>query len=110
MDQANSKGGKMKKDELIKKLELLFVVIKPDTHPGATKKAVLDLARQLEEVTGFSQTEIESAKKALINICQLLDGWHQDGTVWTEFDEQCRKDARELLKKFYGLRAEIEEG
>ena len=98
----------MKKEELIEAFEKQLA--KSNDDEGPVMEFCLDLARQLEEVTGFSQTEIESAKKALINICQLLDGWHQDGTVWTEFDEQCRKDARELLKKFYGLRAEIEEG
>lgn len=27
---------------------------------------------------------------------QLLDGWHADGTAWTEWDESVRKELLEL--------------
>ncbi len=52
----------------------------------------------------FSTEEINDAINKLTNICQLIDGWHGDGTAWSEFDEQCRKDASELLKKFYSIK------
>lgn len=35
----------------------------------------------------------------LTDVCQLLDGWHAD-TAWTEWDEQVRKRASELLIEF----------
>ena len=36
----------------------------------------------------------------LNNVCQLIDGWHGDGTAGTEFDEETRKGASKLLQHF----------
>jgi hypothetical protein len=38
----------------------------------------------------------------LTNACQVFDGWHQDGTAWSEWDESVRKDLSSLLKYFSG--------
>lgn len=35
---------------------------------------------------------------ALTNVCQVFDGWHQDGTVWSKFDEECRQEISKILK------------
>jgi len=35
-------------------------------------------------------------------VAQLLDGWHQDGTAWTEWDESVRNELRDL-----GIAAEM---
>ena len=37
------------------------------------------------------------------NCSQLLDGWHQDGTAWTEWDESVRKELTELHKEALAL-------
>lgn len=34
----------------------------------------------------------------LTNVCQLLDGWHADGTVWSEWDGAVRLQVSSLLK------------
>lgn len=39
----------------------------------------------------------------LVDVCQLLDGWHQDGTVWSTWDEQVRQRVGALLRKVHDL-------
>ena len=41
----------------------------------------------------------DKAVDTLTNICQILDGWHNDGTAWSEWDEQVRKEVSDLLRK-----------
>jgi len=36
----------------------------------------------------------------LMNACQVFDGWHADGTAWSEWDESVRKDLGKLLAWF----------
>ena len=33
----------------------------------------------------------------LTNACQVFDGWHNDGTAWSEWDESVRQDMAKLL-------------
>lgn len=33
------------------------------------------------------------------DIAQLMDGWHQDGTAWTEWDESVRSRLSEWHKR-----------
>ena len=43
----------------------------------------------------------------LPNVAQLLDGWHQDGTAWTEWDEEVRRD----VSRFHAdINASLAEG
>jgi hypothetical protein len=45
-----------------------------------------------------SQAElVEEVGRVMPLVCQLLDGWHQDGTAWTEHDIQVRLEAGYLL-------------
>ena len=39
----------------------------------------------------------------LVDVNQLLDGWHNDGTVWTEWDEGVRKSVASLMQKLAAL-------
>lgn len=39
----------------------------------------------------------ENAEAVLVDVCQLLDGWHQDGTAWSAWDESVRKRVAALL-------------
>ena len=39
---------------------------------------------------------VEEAPNILCNVAQLLDGWHNDGTVWSEWDESVRKEVSRL--------------
>ena len=39
----------------------------------------------------------DKAVNVLTNTGQLLDGWHNDGTAWSEWDESVRQDVSELL-------------
>lgn len=38
----------------------------------------------------------EELRNLLCDVAQLLDGWHQDGTAWTEYDESIRKRVSEM--------------
>ena len=42
---------------------------------------------------------------ALTNVCQIFDGWHQDGTVWSTFDEECRQEISKILGRIYEHRS-----
>jgi len=33
----------------------------------------------------------DELRDLLVDVAQLLDGWHQDGTAWTEWDENVRR-------------------
>lgn len=35
----------------------------------------------------------------LVDIAQVFDGWHQDGTAWTEHDESVRQRVSEAIRK-----------
>ena len=69
-----------------------------------------DLARMKERDKGLlgpatcSDAFIEDAINKLTNISSLINGWHGDGTAWTEFDEQCRKDASDLIRQLEAMR------
>ena len=41
----------------------------------------------------------ERLRLLLIDVAQLLDGWHQDGTAWTEWDESVRQRVSEMLRE-----------
>jgi hypothetical protein len=38
----------------------------------------------------------------LCEVSQVFDGWHQDGTAWSEYDESVRKRCAELQGKLAG--------
>lgn len=42
--------------------------------------------------------ERERLAGTLCRVAQLLDGWHQDGTAWSEWDESVRKEVSDLLR------------
>jgi hypothetical protein len=41
----------------------------------------------------------------LCEVAQVFDGWHQDGTAWSEYDESVRKRCAELQAKLPGYSA-----
>lgn len=40
----------------------------------------------------------------LTDVAQLLDGWHSDGTSWSEWDESVRQRVSTLQQKLYALK------
>lgn len=59
----------------------------------------------LQRVDALRETEAREAalldfaaafKAWYPDCCQLLDGWHQDGTAWTEWDESVRRRLSDL--------------
>jgi len=50
-------------------------------------------------IVRLSSDEICDLRDTLCKVAQLLDGWHQDGTAWSEWDESVRKDVSRLLLK-----------
>jgi hypothetical protein len=45
--------------------------------------------------------ELKDILNVLTNVAQLLDGWHNDGTCWSEWDESVRKDVSRIQTKLY---------
>jgi hypothetical protein len=41
----------------------------------------------------------EELRQLLCDVAQLLDGWHNDGTAWSEWDESVRKRVLEMQLK-----------
>jgi len=40
----------------------------------------------------------DDLRHLLCDVAQLLDGWHQDGTAWSEWDESVRKRVVEIQR------------
>jgi hypothetical protein len=51
---------------------------------------------------GEKDLELLELRNDLTDVCQLLDGWHQDGTVWSKWDEEVRQRASNQLRRAYG--------
>jgi hypothetical protein len=47
---------------------------------------------------------VEFADRLMPDIAQLLDGWHQDGTDWSEWDESVRERLSNLSKILENVR------
>ncbi len=67
-----------------------------------TRQEEHDAAHEIERCSQHPNETLELACPAcllsqgidnqlLVDVAQLLDGWHQDGTAWTEWDESVRK-------------------
>lgn len=41
----------------------------------------------------------DNAVYILTNACSLIDGWHNDGTEWSDWDEEVRLNLSKLLKE-----------
>lgn len=40
---------------------------------------------------------VSALENVLPNVAQLLDGWHQDGTKWSEWDEKVRQQLSQII-------------
>jgi len=63
-----------------------------------TEIAKLKVAYELATQT-IADLSIKSAQQLelLVRIAQIFDGWHQDGTAWTEWDESVRREMSAML-------------
>jgi hypothetical protein len=57
----------------------------------------------LAPVSGWAAL-VDDSINVLTDVAQVLDGWHNDGTAWSEWDEQVRTRVTELLKRLYSLK------
>jgi len=55
-------------------------------------------ARELRAI----ESSAHKIAPVLIDVAQLLDGWHQDGTAWTEWDEAVRRRVSDALETRIG--------
>jgi hypothetical protein len=46
----------------------------------------------------------------LTDVAQLLDGWHNDGTAWSEWDEHVRQQVTITQQKLYALKQHNDQG
>jgi hypothetical protein len=42
----------------------------------------------------------QELKVLLVDIAQIFDGWHADGTHWSDWDKSVRKRIAEALERF----------
>lgn len=68
---------------------------------AAKRAALLRAEQELEQV----KAERDRMREFVMRFCdfypdcaQLLDGWHQDGTAWSEWDESVRQHLTQLGK------------
>lgn len=59
----------------------------------AQDEVVRLLHKQIEDL----EARLAKVVRILPSVCQVFDGWHQDGTAWTEWDESVRREVSELL-------------
>lgn len=62
----------------------------------ADEKLALELVAKRTKALKTRIAELEQALNNFLqlypNISQLLNGWHADGTAWTEWDESVRRE------------------
>jgi len=66
-----------------------------------TAREVSALLRRLAAAPATDPLDGEEVEATLIDCCQLLDGWHQDGTAWSAWDESVRQRIGKLLHAVY---------
>jgi hypothetical protein len=59
-------------------------------------------AREME------QAELSEFIETITNACQVFDGWHNDGTAWSEWDESVRQKLSKCLARLYEVRAAVD--
>lgn len=72
------------------------------SEPGQCKacRRAYNNARKLELRRPDSDVRVPRATLGglLVDVAQLLDGWHQDGTAWSEWDETVRRRVGAMLE------------
>lgn len=87
------------------KLELGDIV-EATTQSGGSLCRLGDACPYLVELLALR----DEVDRVLIDVSQLLDGWHCDGTAWSEWDETVRKRVSELHRKVYSPNTERSHG
>jgi len=64
-------------------------------------RLIVALLRRLAAAPAPDPLDGEEVEATLIDCCQLLDGWHQDGTAWSAWDESMRQRIGKLLHAVY---------
>jgi hypothetical protein len=57
----------------------------------------------IEREVAQLRKELEPMINHCTNACQVFDGWHNDGTAWSEWDESVRKEMSGVVRKLYEL-------
>lgn len=57
------------------------------------------------EESGFAVVNVHEWQEVLCCVAQVFDGWHNDGTAWSEWDESVRKRVGELQQKLENANA-----
>lgn len=73
------------------------------------EELAIELQKERERLAAYSQVHLRQVSKLQAarelaervnntgpRIAQVFDGWHNDGTAWTEYDESVRREVREL--------------
>ena len=55
------------------------------------------------ETATISEELLIELDATLCCVAQLLDGWHNDGTAWSEWDESVRNDVSRVHRKVYDI-------
>lgn len=71
---------------------------KLETCEGALKCAAREIVEVNHEKEELS-AKLEEWKKVAVDVLQILDGWHSDGTCWSQWDESVRIRIIEALAK-----------
>lgn len=71
--------------------------------PGAIERGRAVLAAHRASADEPSRQQLTGV---LCRVAQLLDGWHQDGTAWTEYDRSVRSEVGSLLAFLDSQRSE----
>lgn len=60
--------------------------------------------RSYQEIESALTSTVTSTLNLLTDVAQILDGWHNDGTAWSEWDEQVRQRVTALQQQLYKLK------
>jgi hypothetical protein len=71
--------------------EMVELAFAPDHHGDNKRFSIQDIAARLTSIIERNEKErafTEAVRAALCDSCVLMNGWHSDGTDWSEWDEQ----------------------
>jgi phage-related baseplate assembly protein len=85
--------------EARKALRCLYLEVSESVAQDVSRRveAAFAALRDLRETS--RRESVEDIQRLLVDVAQIFDGWHADGTAWTEWDESVRKRVSAALRE-----------
>lgn len=78
-------------------IEEVLSIVNPNKWDG---KMFTEDELMLKEYNPFIKAHLAELDNLLCEVSGIFDGWHSDGTYWTEYDESIRKKIDEFRNRY----------